>query len=214
MLYEERYTTIYVGRVRDYLHFCRDKMSPAMQSAGGKVLVLLTGLIGDPNNAVLQITGFSDLASWQAAQESLTAGRDEFVQSEEVRLLRPIASRPKEVIPPEDRRPVYGYRRFFINPADLSKFVECSEDGVWPLYEAVDCRILGLWTPLPATNPLEIVLMAGYHGPGHWEETRFFQGKPEGLDEELWERGQNLNRQRGQLSVRGSWVRLWRAYQL
>jgi len=185
-----------------------------MQSAGGQVLVLLTGLIGDCGNAFLQITGFSDLGSWQAAQESLTSGRDELLQSEEVRLLRPVASRPKESIPPEDRRPVYSYRRLFINPADLPKFVQYSEDGVWPLYEASDCRILGLWTPLAATNPLELILMAGYHGPAHWEETRFFRGKPEGLDQGLWERGRSLGRQRNQLSVRGTWVRLWRAHEL
>jgi hypothetical protein len=214
MIYEERYTRAELRRVREYLHFCRDSMLPAMHSAGGQVICLATGLIGDPNNAVLQITGFSDLASWQAAQANLASGRNELVQSEEVRLLRPIASRPKEVIPSEDRRPVYSYRRFFINPSDLAKFVECSEDGVWPLYEAVDCRVLGLWTPLPATSPLEIILMAGYHGPGHWEETRFFQGKPEGLDDGLWERGQELGRQRGALSVQGSWVRLWRVYPL
>ena len=214
MIYEERYTRVELRRVRDYLHFCRDNTLPAIQSEGGQIICLATGLIGDPNNAVLQITGFSGVTSWQAAQKSLPAGRDEFVQSEEVRLLRPIASRPKEIIPLEDRRPVYSYRRFFINPADFSKFVEYSEDGVWPLYEAADCRILGLWTPLPATSPLEIVLMAGYHGPGHWEETRFFQGKPEGIDDGLWERGQTLGRQRGELSVQGSWVRLWRVYQL
>lgn len=213
MIYEERYTIVNIGHVQDYLHFCRDIMCPAMQAAGGQVLVLLTGLIGDPHTALLQITGFTNLTSWQTAQESLKTGREELVHSEEVRLLRPIASRPKEIIPPEDRRPVYSYRRLFINPADLPKFVHYSEDGVWPLYEAADCRILGLWTPLAATNPLEIVLMTGYHGPGHWEETRFFQGKPEGLDEEIWKRGQDMGRQRGQLSVRGSWVRLWRAYQ-
>lgn len=214
MIYEDRHTLTNPGQVRNYLSFCRDKMHPAMQSTGGQVICLATGFIGDPNTAVLQITGFPDLASWQAAQEKLAAGRDEFVHSEEVRLLRPIASRPKKVIPPEDRRAVYGYRRMFINPADLSKFVEYCEQGVWPLYEAVDCRILGLWTPLATTNPLEILLMAGYHGPGHWEETRFLHGKPEGIDEALWERGQTMGRQRGQLSVRGSWVRLWRAYQL
>ena len=214
MIYEERHTTVGVAEGRDYLNFCRETMCPAMQSAGGQVLVLLTGLIGDCGNAFLQITGFSDLGSWQAAQESLTSGRDELLQSEEVRLLRPVASRPKESIPPEDRRPVYSYRRLFINPADLPKFVQYSEDGVWPLYEASDCRILGLWTPLAATNPLELILMAGYHGPAHWEETRFFRGKPEGLDQGLWERGRSLGRQRNQLSVRGTWVRLWRAHEL
>ncbi len=214
MIYEERFTIAEMTRARDYLNFCRETMCPTVEAAGGQVLVLLTGLIGDQGNAFLQITGFSDLASWQAAQEVLTVGREELVESEEVRLLRPVASRPKTVIPPEDRRAVYSYRRLFISPADLARFVEYSEEGVWPLYEAADCRILGLWTPLAATNPLELVLMTGYHGPGHWEETRFYRGKPEGLDEGLWERGRTLGRQRNQLSMRGTWVRLWRSHDI
>lgn len=214
MIYEERFTIVNIARVRDYLDFCHETMCPAMKSAGGQVLCLLTGLIGDLGNAFLQITGFSELDSWRAAQESLTTGRDELVESEEVRLLRTVASRPKAVIPPEDRRPVYSYRRLFITPSDLPEFVRCSEDGVWPLYEAADCRILGLWTPVSATNPLELVLMTGYHGPSHWEETRFYSGRPEGIDEGLWEQGRTLGARRGQLSVRGSWVRLLRAHDI
>lgn len=214
MIYEERFTIVNIAQVRDYLDFCRETMCPAMKSAGGQVLCLLTGLIGDLGNTVLQITGFSEIDSWRAAQESLTTGRDELVESEEVRLLRTVASRPKAVIPPEDRRPVYSYRRLFIAPSDLPEFVRCAEEGVWPLYEAADCRILGLWTPVSATNPLELVLMTGYHGPGHWEETRFYSGRPEGIDEGLWERGRTLGARRGQLSVRGSWVRLLRAHDI
>lgn len=214
MIYEERYTIVGIAERRNYLNFCNEVMFPKVKSAGGQILVLLTGQIGDPGNALLQITGYSDVASWQAAQESLATGRDEMVESEQIRLLRPVASRPKEVILPEDRRPVYSYRRMFIAPSDLTKFVEYSEDGVWPLYEAADCRILGLWTTVAASNPLELILMTGYNGPGHWEETRFLGGKPEGIDDRLWENCQAALQKRAQLSVRGSWVRLWRARDL
>jgi len=214
MIYEERYTIVGITQRRNYLNFCKEVMFPKVKSAGGQVLVLLTGQIGDPGNALLHITGYSDIASWQAAQESLAAGRDEMVESEQIRLLRPVASRPKEAILPEDRRPVYSYRRMFIAPADLTKFVEYSEDGVWPLYEAADCRILGLWTTAAASNPLELILMTGYNGPGHWEETRFPSGKPEGIDDGLWENCQTALQQRARLSVRGSWVRLWQARDL
>ncbi len=33
--------------------------------------------------------------------------------------------------------------KVFINPGDLSRFAEDSEKGVWPLYEAADCRVFG-----------------------------------------------------------------------
>ncbi len=212
MIYEERYTIANSATARDYLNFCRETMCPKMKSAGGQVICLLSGLIGDMGNAFLQITGFADLSAWQTAQDGLTTDRDKLVENEQIRLLRPVASRPKAEIPPEDRRPCYSYRRLFINPDDLPKFVEYSEKGVWPLYESADCRILGLFTTIAATNPLELVLMTGYHGPGHWEETRFYSGKPAGIDEGIWEQGRAAGRQRGELSVRGSWVRLWRAH--
>ena len=211
MIYEERYTTANLAATRDYINFCREKMCPKMKTAGGQVICLLTGLIGDMGNAFLQITGFADLNTWQAAQEGLAADRDNLVESEQIRLLRSVASRPRLEIPPEDRRACYSYRRLFMAPDDLARFVKCSEEGVWPLYEAADCRILGLFTTLAATNPLELVLMTGYNGPGHWENTRINNWGIDGIDKQLWEQGQTALRQRGPLSVRGSWVRLWRA---
>ena len=213
MLYEERHTTLKRGRQQYYLRHYRDSLWPKLQGEGGRILCLLTGLIGDPATQLLQITGFRDLASWQAAQDSFSTDRGEYVNSEEVRLLRPVASRPKEYVPREDRRAVYGYRRFFVAPADLPEFVHCSEDGVWPRIEAQGACILGLWATVAATTPLEVVLLTGYHGPAHWEETRADRPMPEGFDEELWERGRSLGARRNELTLR-SWVRLMRATDL
>ena len=56
--------------------------------------------------------------------------------------------------------------------------------------------------------------MTGYHGPGHWEETRFFAGKPSGISDELWERGRNLTAERSSLLIRSSWVRIFRAHDI
>jgi len=214
LIYEERYTVVGIRAGRDYLDLCREKTITAIQADGGRVLCLVTGLIGDPGNAFLQMTGYADFAAWQATQDAYSADRKELVENEQVRLLRPVASLPKTVLPPEDRRATYGYRRFFIDPADLDRFVQYSEEGVWPLYHAVDCRILGLWTPLAVTYPMEIILMTGYHGPGHWEETRFFGGKPEGIDDTLWERGRTLGAERNRLLIRSSWVRIFRAHDI
>ena len=69
MIYEDRYTTVDDKKVRDYLGFCRGKTIPAIRSAGGQVLCLANGLVGDPANSFVQITGFTDIEAWQAAQE-------------------------------------------------------------------------------------------------------------------------------------------------
>jgi len=213
MIYEERYTTTGVRASQDYLAICRKELLPAVRARGGRVLCVTTGLVGDPVNSFLQMTAFEDLAAWQRAQDVYASGREELVDSEQVRLLRPVAYLPTgDEILAEDRRASFGYRRFFIAPDSLDEFVRCSEEGVWPLYHAAGCRILGLWTPLAATEPMEIVLMTGYHGPGHWEETRFFTGKPEGIDETLWTKGRELGAARNAMLVGSSWVRLFQAH--
>lgn len=214
MIYEDRYTAVNDKRGRDYLTLCREKTIPAIRFAGGQVLCLGTGLIGDPGNAFLQMTGFADLDAWRAAQQVYTTDREEMIESEQVRLLKQVAYLPDGVPSPEDRRACYSYRRFFIRRADLDRFVETSEKGVWPLYHAADCRILGLWTTLAATDPMEVLLMAGYHGPGHWEETRFFGGKPEDIDDEVWRKGREMGAERNGLRVGSTWVRLFRSHDI
>jgi len=133
MIYEDRYTTVNDKKGRDYLELCREKTIPAIRSAGGQVLCLANGLVGDPANAFRQMTGFTDIEAWQAAQEAYATDREEMVESEQVRLLRQVAYLPDGVPSPEDRRACYSYRRFFIRRADLDRFVETSEKGVWPL---------------------------------------------------------------------------------
>lgn len=214
MIYEERFTTVGLRTGREYLDVCRRNLISALRSAGARVLCLATGLIGDPGNCFLQMTEFADVDAWRSAQSAYSGERERLVESEQVRLLRAVASRPKATIPPEDRRPTCSYRRFFISASDLGRFVQCSEEGVWPLHEAAGGRVLGLWTPLASTSPMEIVLMSGYHGPAHWEETRFLGGKPAGIDDSVWERGRTLGAERNRLLVRGSWVRLFRAHEI
>ena len=215
MIYEERYTIVGLRDVRNYLDLCRQSIVPAIRAAGGQALCLVTGMVGDPGNAVLMMTGYEDAAAWQDAQECfLSAERNPLIDTEYVRLLRQIAYLPRGIPEPQDRRATYGYRRFFIDPASLDRFVECSEQGVWPLYHAVDSRVLGLWTPLESTFPMEIILMTGYHGPGHWEETRFFAGRPPGISDEIWERGRSLTAERSSLLIRSSWVRILRAHDI
>lgn len=214
MIYEERYTIVGLRDVREYLNLCRQSIVPAIRVAGGQVLCLVTGMVGDPGNAVLMMTGYEDVTAWRDAQECFNTERNHLIDTEYVRLLRQVAYLPRGVLEPHDRRATYGYRRFFIDPTSLDRFVECSEQGVWPLYYAADCRVLGLWTPLESTFPMEILLMTGYHGPGHWEETRFFKGKPSGISDELWERGRSLGAERNSLLIRNSWVRIFRTYDI
>ena len=213
MIYEERRTLSHPKSAEEYLEYCKTDYWPRLRSEGGQPICLLSGLIGDPTNRFLQITGFDDLQAWEAAQSRAAPSPQNLVESESVRLLRPIASRPKPFVPQEDQRAVYGCRRFFINPADISDFVNSSENGIWPRIESQGACILGLWTTIAATQPMEILLLTGYHSPTHWEETRVTSRQQDDVDQALRQQESPLRNRRVDISQR-TWVRLMRAHQI
>ena len=210
MIYEERSISLQGRALDSFVASFDQTVRPTVEASGGEILCTLSAVIGDPDGEVLQITRYPDYQTWEAAQVNRDALLMELIRAESVRLLRPIANRPKSEIPPEDLRPFYGHRRFFIPPGDLDEFVQYSEDGIWPRIHAQGACVLGLWTTVAATSPMEIVLLTGYHGPAHWEETRANQEEPlEGIDPAVWTRSRWAARQRGLLTTR-TWVRLMR----
>lgn len=210
MIYEERLISLQRRTLDAFVADFDQNVKPALEATGGETLCTLSAVIGDPVDEVMQVTRFSDYQAWEDAQKVRAASTTGVFQSESVRLLKSIAIRPKAVIPAEDWRPFYGHRRFFISPDDLNEFVQCSEEGIWPRIDAQGGRVLGLWTTVAATSPMEIVLLTGYHGPAHWEETRAYGSDvPEGYDREMWERSKRLGAQRSLLPIR-TWVRLMR----
>ena len=211
MIYEERRTLTHARSAEEYLEYCKSDLWPKLRSEGGQPICLLSGLIGDPANQYIQVTGFEDTQAWEAAQSKLAPSPPNLVESESVRLLRPIASRPKSQVPQEDRRAVYGCRRFFIDPADLSDFVNSSQNGIWPRIESQGACILGLWTTIAATQPMEILLLTGYHSPTHWEETRVTSTQQADVGQCLRQQESPLRDRRVDISQK-TLVRLMRAH--
>ena len=119
MVSEERETIIKKGSESKYLSLCKKEVWPSLKSHGGKVICLMKGPIGLSPTTLGQITSYNDIHSWDGSQDSWPSLREQFVERERVRVLKPISRRPKNVIPVEDRRPVYGYRKFIISSNDL-----------------------------------------------------------------------------------------------
>jgi hypothetical protein len=184
-IFEQRRVVLNRGAFPAYRRYVHETLWPSLTSAGARPLCLLSGLIGAPNNETYLFTGFTDLAAWQHAQvliagaspddggfEASYGVRQELIAEEQVRLLVDSGVRPKASIAADDRRRVYGMRRFWIRPTDWPEFVRHSAQGVWPRIEAQGACILGLFRDAAVTEPMEAVLLTGYHGPAHWEETR------------------------------------------
>ena len=207
-IYELRHTTLRSGTLDEYLAQNQKNRAAAPH---GKNLCVLSGLIGYPAEEIVHVTRYAGIDEWQAAQANLPDMG--LAENEEVRLMRSISSRPKEFVPPEDRRAVYGYRRFLIRPGDLDEFVHDSQDGIWPRIEAQGACILGLWATVAATDPLGVVLLTGYNGPAHWEETRGGGDPPANIDQQVWATSRELRARRQQLAII-SWVCLMRAVEV
>lgn len=207
LVYEERRTFLRHGSLPAFIEQVRTGEYAGLHQPGGDVLCVLGSLIGAPETEVVRITAFEDVAAWESATGVYESSP--LVESETLRLLRPVAERPLRVTPDERRRDYYGYRRFHIDAGDLAELVHDSEDGVWPRIELQDARILGLFAEIGDPSPLEVVLITGYHSASHWEATRVWTGQPEDMPDEVWEQSQKLRERRAEIS-RTQWVHLMR----
>ncbi len=207
LIYEARSTSLRHGTLPDYMGRVASGEYAGLHRAGGEVLKVMGTIIGAPETDVMQVTAFKDIASWQASLAGYE--RSPLVESENVRLIMPIAVRPLATIPDEHHRDFFGYRRFYIDPSDLSEVVDMSENGVWPRIEQQDARILGLWKTVGSAYPLEVTLLTGYHSPSHWEATRVWTGRPDNISDEEWESSRRRRDRRAEIT-RSQWVHLMR----
>ena len=218
-LYEHRQTTVVPGRFGDFRRLYLEQTWPRLEAAGHRPLCLLNAVIGGMPEEVHTFVGFESWDDWRAAQE-ITVGagdpayrttRRELVHSEYVRARIAFEGRPLSVTPREDRRPVYGLRRWTIDPEQWQRFTELSHDTVWPAMDAMGHRVLGQFREAALTDPLEVVNLAGYHSVGHWHETRFGTEPESGVPDELRQLLRDGGRERNAL-VRDTWVQLMNAH--
>ena len=131
-IYEQRHVTLRQDGLTAYICYAKGKVWPDLNRWDVKVLCLLNGFNGQPEEEVMQITRYTDWETWDSSQHSRATGDSGLAEKEEVRLLKAVSGRPKDQIPPEDRRVVYGYRRYVIRPGDMADFAHYGENGVCP----------------------------------------------------------------------------------
>ncbi len=200
MIYEERRIRLHPGSLRDYRTWALETMWPALTAAGHRPLCVLNGLIGAGAEEVVCFNGFEDFDAWQAAQPLLAGDADgprQWIASEEARPLLSSAYRPTGPTRPEDRRPVYGLRRWWIRPEDWLTFNRLSYEGVWPPLDHMGHWVLGQFRDAATTSPLAIINLAGYPDVAHWQYTR--KPSEHGVPAELLEKFETLGRDRGKL---------------
>ena len=212
MIYEERRIRLHRGSFQDYRAWALQTLWPQLTAAGHRPLCFLNGLIGAGVEDVVCFTGFEDFDAWQAAQPILAGDSSsprEWIASEKARPLLASAYRPTGPTRPEDRRPVYGLRRWWIRPEDWLTFNRLSYEGVWPAMDHMGHWVLGQFRDAVTTNPLAIINLAGYHDVAHWQATR--TPAEHGVPAEELEKLATLGRQRNDIVI-SSYVCLMAAH--
>jgi hypothetical protein len=137
MLYEERRVRLVCeGDWAPYRSWALHTLWSDLQRHGHKVVCVLNGLIGKGVQDVLIIVGYDDFAARQAAQP-LFMGQRERVLDEEIHLLESSPYTEGRGVNVEDRRNIYGVRRWWIDPKDWDEFVGLSYEGIWPAMDYV-----------------------------------------------------------------------------
>src|SRR5262249_30170901 len=118
---------------------------------------------------------------------------------------------PTPVIAVEDRRAVYGLRRWWIRPESWPEFEERTHGGVWPALDAMGHYSIGHFRDAATTDPLQVTNLAGYHDAAHWQATRTPAAPGNNVPAELLEKSREIGSKRGAL-VLHSFVRLMTAH--
>lgn len=221
-LYEHRKTIVASGRFKDYRRLILEDVWGRLDGAGLRPLCFLNVLIGGVPEETHTFIGYPSWDDWQRGQEIMTgvgddAGaarrnvRREIVLDEEVRPMIAFSGRPLPETPLEDRRPLYGLRRWMIDPAQWEHFTDLSANGIWPAQDAMGHRVLGQFRTAALTDPLEVLNLPGYHSVGHWHETKSTLDPASGVSEELRQRLAAAGDERSGL-IRRSWIQLANAH--
>ncbi len=205
MIYEERRIQIKSRCFQNYRDWALTDLWGQLESSGHRPLCLLNGMIGKTAEDVVLVTGYKDFNAWKSAQpllagESRQSAPREWVDEEQVKLLEASSYRPDPETPKSDRRPVYGMRRWWIDPNDWPEFNRLSYEGVWPALDHMGHYVMGQFRDMATTSTLEILNLAGYHDPSHWQATR--DPAAQGVPAELIEKYNTIGRDRRQLVLR------------
>ena len=114
------------------------------------------------------------LLPFALAAEAQVAGRVNMSQPETPVAVRTEAARAADEI--------VTLRYFKIKKGAFPQFLQASQEGVWPYFEKIGSRIIGMWQVIPASGVEgapkpsadfdEVYLMTRYASIEHWAATR------------------------------------------
>lgn len=213
MIYTIRTFQVDRENYREFVRLSEEAVWPALEELGARALGLWVTVIGGAERIFL-MTRYESLAHWQetrnwdtgrgatggGALQSAAAERAKLVLDTDLIALRPMTRTQPEGDAPETEPGIYTLRRFDVEPGNIRRLVELSEEGWWPwVTKGQGIRPVGQWLSIIAPET-RIYMMARYNDMAHWEATR--GPGPEPSDPEMrdiWEKGRTALGQRADI---------------
>lgn len=204
MIYTLRTFLVDRPNVRRFVELSEGEIWPWLEQRDGRALGLWSVVLGGQERIVL-ITRYDSLDHWQQTRPWLTGGqgavaadlhqrgraavaeRAALTRDTDVIALQPVSARMPLTDAPEPEPGIYTLRSFRVRPRDDAEFARLTEESIWPWFETMGSRHLGLWRAVIAEDP-QLYMLSRYRDLAHWEATR--QAGPEPSDPALRPRWQ------------------------
>jgi hypothetical protein len=205
MIYTMRTFLVDRANVRRFVELSEGGVWPALEHRDGRALGLWLVVIGGQER-ILLMTRYESLAHWQGtrawpegetrgappedvARRGRDAGLERSGMTRETDLiaLQPISRGMPIEDAPESEPGIYTLRTFRVRPRDDAEFVRLTEVAIWPWFETMGTRHLGVWRATVSEDP-QLYMLSRYRDLEHWEATR--AAGPEPAEAELGTRWQ------------------------
>ena len=188
MIYTVRTFLVDRADIPRFVEMSEHGIWPALEQREGRALGLWVVVMGGPERVVL-MTRYDSLEHWQGTrpwpegrqravpEDVHRRGRDAGVQraaltrETDVIALQPLSRRMPLADAPETAPSLYTLRTFRVRPRDDAEFARITEEVIWPWFETMGSRHLGLWRAVIAEDP-QLYMLSRYDDLAHWQATR------------------------------------------
>ncbi|MCY3869978.1 MAG: NIPSNAP family protein [Gemmatimonadetes bacterium] len=209
MIYTIRTFHVHRKDYAEFVRFSEEQIWPAIEKKGARALGLWVVAIGGPERIFL-MTRYDSHGHWEETRnwDNLAnegSGRAALVHETECISLLPLTQRQPDSDAPEKEPGIYTLRSFKVAPADVSRFVDLSENQWWPwVTRGEGVRPIGQWITKSAPEE-RIYMMTRYDSLYHWEGHHSNVGTIAQPDDpemgKVWEIGQKAIQERKKITI-------------
>ena len=160
---------LYHVAAADHTSFVRlteDVVWPQLEKSNVYAIGLWRVVLGGADR-LLQMTRYESVGHWLEAREGFDP-RADIIRDASTSILRPVTQRQPESTAPESEPGIYTLRTFRIDPGNLARFIDLSENQWWPwVGQGEGVRPICQWKTVIGEDD-RVYMMSRYDDLSHW----------------------------------------------